>query len=183
MNARTHTLPWIAALLLFLVPATGIEAQVTPGECAGANLEIPTRYKAAKRIVAIGDLHGDLEAARAAFRLAGAIDENDQWIGGKLVVVQLGDQLDRGGDEIEILDFLDSLEVQAEAAGGRLIAMNGNHELMNVQLDMRYVTVEGFTDFLENPPADDSLVSPQQVVDGVGARILAMRPGGEVALR
>ncbi|MCP4901680.1 MAG: calcineurin, partial [bacterium] len=47
----------------------------------------------------------------------------------------------------------------------------------------RYVTVEGFTDFLENPPADDSLVSPQQVVDGVGARILAMRPGGEVALR
>src|SRR5262245_15699758 len=38
------------------------------------------------RTVAIGDLHGDLDAARRALRLAGAIDANDKWIGGKLVV-------------------------------------------------------------------------------------------------
>src|SRR3954449_8945947 len=40
------------------------------------------------RIVAIGDLHGDLGGARAALKAAGAIDDSDKWIGGELVVVQ-----------------------------------------------------------------------------------------------
>ena len=43
-----------------------------------------------QRIVAFGDVHGDLEAARGALRLAGAIDEQDRWIGGDLIVVQTG---------------------------------------------------------------------------------------------
>ena len=34
-----------------------------------------------QRIVAFGDVHGDLEAARGALRLAGAIDDQDHWIG------------------------------------------------------------------------------------------------------
>jgi hypothetical protein len=46
------------------------------------------------RIVAFGDVHGDLEATRSALRLARAIDEEDRWIGGELIVVQTGDQLD-----------------------------------------------------------------------------------------
>ena len=56
-----------------------------------------------QRIVAFGDVHGDLEAARGALRLAGAIDEQDRWIGGDLIVVQTGDQLDRGDQEQAIL--------------------------------------------------------------------------------
>ena len=49
-----------------------------------------------QRIVAFGDVHGDLEAARGALRLAGAIDEQDRWSGGDLIVVQTGDKLDSG---------------------------------------------------------------------------------------
>ncbi|MBW1907596.1 MAG: hypothetical protein JRJ24_20325 [Deltaproteobacteria bacterium] len=45
-------------------------------------LDLPTRYPPAQHIVAIGDLHGDLEATRAALHLAGAIDEDDRWVGG-----------------------------------------------------------------------------------------------------
>jgi len=56
-----------------------------------------------QRIVAFGDVHGDFEAARGALRLAGAIDELDRWIGGDLIVVQTGDQLDRGDQEQAIL--------------------------------------------------------------------------------
>ena len=60
-----------------------------------------------QRIVAFGDVHGDLEAARGALRLAGAIDEQDRWIGGDLIVVQTGDQLDRGDQEQAILDLFE----------------------------------------------------------------------------
>jgi hypothetical protein len=146
------------------------------------DLDIPTQFPGADRVVAIGDLHGDLTATRAALRLAGAIDENDHWIGGGLVVVQTGDILDRGGDEIEILSLLEDLATQSRAAGGDVHALNGNHELMNVKLDLRYVTVEGYLDFLPTPVTAET-VAPQMVVDGVVERIKAFRPGGPVARR
>ncbi len=77
--------------------------------------DLVLRYPAAERIVAIGDLHGDLEVTQRVLRLAGAIDENDRWIGGDLVVVQTGDQLDRGDDERAILDLFARLRDEAEA--------------------------------------------------------------------
>jgi hypothetical protein len=147
------------------------------------DLDIPTRYPNPQRIVALGDLHGDLAATRSALTLAGAIDESDQWIGDKLVVVQTGDQLDRGGDELEILSLFEDLRVQAQAAGGDVHVLNGNHELMNVALDLRYVTLEGFLDFLPTPPKSGEAVTPQAVVFGVRERIKAFRPGGPIALR
>jgi hypothetical protein len=99
------------------------------------------------RLVAIGDLHGDLDHARRALRLAGAIDAADHWIGGALVVVQTGDEIDRGDDDRAILDLTEGLKAQAAAAGGELIAMLGNHEIMNASLDFRYVTPGAATSF------------------------------------
>ena len=101
---------------------------------------VPLRYPEPKRLVAIGDIHGDLGGARSALKAAGAIDGNDTWIGGDLVVVQTGDVLDRGDDEKAIYDLLFSLRDQAAAAGGALILLLGNHELMNAAGDFRYVT-------------------------------------------
>jgi hypothetical protein len=49
----------------------------------------PTFLPAAKRVVAIGDLHGDFEKTRRAFRLGGLIDENDRWAAGTTVAVQV----------------------------------------------------------------------------------------------
>ena len=118
-----------------------------------------TRRPAPARLVAIGDLHGDLAATRAALRLAGAIDEKDHWAGGALVVVQTGDQLDRGDGERAILDLFDRLEGEAKAAGGAVISLNGNHEIMNVQLDFRYVTDAGFHDF--NAVSGTNLADPR----------------------
>jgi hypothetical protein len=109
------------------------------------------RYPAADRVVAIGDLHGDLRATREALRLAGALGADGHWAGGKLVVVQTGDQLDRGDDEPDILDLLDRLASEASAAGGALHALIGNHEVMNVRGDFRYVTPDGFRDYAATP--------------------------------
>ena len=101
------------------------------------------------RVVTFGDVHGDAGAARGALKLAGVLDDSDAWIGGTTTVVQVGDQLDRGDDEREILDLFEDLQVQAAEAGGALYPLLGNHEVMNVELDLRYVTDGGFADFAD----------------------------------
>lgn len=121
-------------------------------------------YPAPRRLVAIGDLHGDLNATQRALRLASAIDENLAWSGGDLVVVQTGDVLDRGDDDRAVLDFLEALRPQAKQAGGDLILLSGNHELMNAARDFRYVTPGGFSAFVDE--------------NGRGA---AFQPGGPYA--
>jgi Calcineurin-like phosphoesterase len=140
-----------------------------------------TRLPAPARLIAIGDLHGDLAAARAALRLGGAIDDKDHWAGGQLVVVQTGDQLDRGDGERAIVDLFDRLADEAKAKGGAVIALNGNHEVMNVQLDFRYVTERGFHDF-DSAPAT-SLLNPHvaEVPDAAKARATALAPGASYA--
>jgi Calcineurin-like phosphoesterase len=143
----------------------------------------PAGSAAAPRIVAMGDLHGDLGATRQALRLAGAIDESDHWIGGDLVVVQTGDQLDRGDQEQAILELLDRLQDEAQEAGGAVHILNGNHELMNVRLDLRYVTEGGFTDFQDAVviAEEDSLLLAHEPSER--ARVAAFRPGGPYARR
>lgn len=118
---------------------------------AGCSLTpVPLRRPAAKRVVAVGDLHGDLAATRSALRAAGVIDDKDAWIGKDTVVVQTGDVLDRGDDEREILELFFKLEGDARAAGGEFIMLLGNHELMNPAGDFRYVTPGAMADFGEN---------------------------------
>ena len=141
------------------------------------------RYPAAERIVAIGDLHGDAAATRAALRLAGAIDEKERWTGGRLVLVQTGDQLDRGDDEPEILGLLERLSAEAKAAGGALHALNGNHEVMNVQGDFRYVTADGFRDFKKDRPSEPHQGAIRRFSPDEQGRAAAFLPGGDGARR
>lgn len=135
------------------------------------------------RLIAIGDLHGDLAATRSALRLAGAIDETDRWIGGQLHVVHTGDVLDRGDAEREILDLLDSLAQQAEQAGGKVHLLNGNHEIMNVQGDLRYVTPEGFAQFNNVPGLDLQQALLAEVPSFARSRAAAFLPGASYAQR
>lgn len=60
-------------------------------------------------MLAVGDLHGDYQKTRQAFEAAGIVDDTDHWAGGNSTVVQVGDQLDRGGDELAILLLLERL--------------------------------------------------------------------------
>ncbi len=141
------------------------------------------RFPSAARIVAIGDIHGDVKAAREALRLGGAIDAAGKWIGGALVVVQTGDQLDRGDDEPQILDLFERLRGEAKAAGGALYALNGNHEIINAQGDFRYVTEDGFHDFSDRHP--DARLAPllERMPESNRGRAAAFLPGGDIAKR
>ncbi|MBH23974.1 MAG: calcineurin [Myxococcales bacterium] len=155
----------------------------TPQRAAAPKIPGVTRHKAPGRLVAIGDIHGDLKAALTALRLAGAIDDRDTWIGGDLVVVQTGDLLDRGDDEQTIIDLLEALRLQAREAGGALIVLNGNHEIMNVQGDLRYVTPGGFEDFkdAQGVNADDPTLAA--IPEKARARMAAFAPGRPYALK
>jgi hypothetical protein len=100
-----------------------------------------------QRIVAIGDVHGAADAFAAILRTAGLIDSNKKWIGGRSILVQTGDMTDRGAGTKAALDLLMSLERQAEKAGGRVHALLGNHEVMNMTGHMRDATPEIFASF------------------------------------
>ncbi|KAJ9555620.1 hypothetical protein OSB04_010234 [Centaurea solstitialis] len=163
------------------------------------------------RLIAIGDLHGDLLKTKQSLRLAGLIDSNDHWSGGSSTLVQVGDVLDRGGQELKILYLLEKLKREALKSGGNVITINGNHEIMNVDGDFRYVTPSGLDEFtnwadwycignsikslcdgLEKPKDlyhgipyafSSAAAVKQEYVQGFRSRVAALRPQGPIATR
>jgi hypothetical protein len=110
--------------------------------CWAAGKPTPAYLPKVARLVAIGDLHGDIQKTHAAFRIAGLANSEGHWTGGTTTVVQVGDQLDRGGNEVAILYFLERMQAEAARAGGAVHWINGNHETLNVAARFRYATHE-----------------------------------------
>ena len=116
------------AVLLFIIPAAAPAAQP-------------------KRIIAVGDLHGDYQAWLDIAHGAGLIDAGGHWAAGKMIFVQLGDILDRQPDSLKIVRSLQQLEKEAPRAGGRVVLVLGNHEALNLLGDFRYTTAGEFAAF------------------------------------
>lgn len=89
-------------------------------------------------IYAISDTHGDLKRTIELMRQYNIIDENDDWIAGKSILVVNGDTTDRGKKGIPLLILWMKLSKQAVAAGGRLIHTIGNHDgmILSIALDL-----------------------------------------------
>jgi hypothetical protein len=101
----------------------------------------PARAPAkAENIVAVADVHGDFDDFVAILRHTGLIDKQNHWTGGKTIFVQVGDLLDRGPKPREVMDLMMGLEKEATQAGGQVVSLLGNHEMMNMMGDLRYVT-------------------------------------------
>jgi hypothetical protein len=94
------------------------------------------------RIVAIGDLHGDLENAQRVLRTAKILDANNRWAAGCSTLVQTGDIVDRGPQSLGTLDFFRDLRMEATVHGGEVIMLIGNHELLNFEGATHYVNAE-----------------------------------------
>ena len=100
-------------------------------------------------VVAIGDVHGDFDDFVAILRRTGLIDQQNHWTGGKTTFVQVGDLLDRGPKPREVMDLMMALEKEAAQAGGRVVGLLGNHEMMNIMGDLRYVTPVNYASFAD----------------------------------
>jgi len=136
-----------------------------------AKLSAQDVFTGVQRIVAVGDIHGGFTEFVTVLRQAELIDANNKWIGGATHLVQLGDVLDRGADSRKALDLLASLEGQAKKAKGRVHALLGNHEVMNMLGDLRYVAPGEFAAFANSGSAElrnqayDSLADPSRKSD------------------
>lgn len=107
-------------------------------------------FRSDGRVVAIGDLHGDYERLLEVLRAAALIDGNLNWAGGRTHLVQTGDIPDRGSQTRKIFDLLLKLEEQAANAGGRIHALIGNHETMNLYGDLQYVSPGEYEEFRDS---------------------------------
>jgi hypothetical protein len=156
-------------------------ANATPSATSTVSLSRRLSRPAPERVVAVGDLHGDLEHTRGVLRLAGMVDDHDRWIGGSAVLVQTGDEIDRGDDDRAILDRIENLKSQAAQAGGEVIALLGNHEIMNASLDFRYVTAGGLAAFSSFDRPDGSPALLPGAPPEARGRAAAFAPGGGYA--
>jgi hypothetical protein len=98
-------------------------------------------------VIAIGDVHGDFDDFCLILKRVGLIDEKLHWAGNHAILVQTGDLLDRGAKERQAVDLMRSLEDEAAKAGGQVVTLLGNHEMMNLMGDLRYVTPELYASF------------------------------------
>ncbi|HUQ87329.1 MAG TPA: metallophosphoesterase [Vicinamibacterales bacterium] len=109
----------------------------------------PLTAQTPARIVAIGDIHGSIDGLRSILKVTGLIDGNNKWSGGAAQLLQTGDYMDRGEHTRAVLDLLMALEPQAKDAGGRALAVLGNHEVMNLIGETRDATREIFATFAD----------------------------------
>jgi len=141
---------------------------------------------AAPRIVAVGDVHGDLPAFKAILAQAGVIDAAGSWAGGSTILVQTGDLIDRGPSMRSVFDFVMALEQAAAKGGGRVVPLLGNHEVMNITGDLRYVAPASYAEFADAQSEKRREDAWRQVVDWRKRRAARLRmpePAADAAAR
>lgn len=113
-----------------------------------------------KRIVIIGDIHGDIKRFKNILIDAELINNDLEWVAQppETIVVQVGDQIDSANrspdipewevlDDVNMLYLTNSLDNIAREKGGRVISLIGNHEMMNTIGNFSYVSKQSlFTD-------------------------------------
>jgi len=118
----------IVLMLLYAVPRALPQTQYKPtGRRA---------LSTCKNLIAIGDLHGDLNHTIKIMRAAKLVDANLDWIAGDHVcAVQTGDLVDRGHDNLYPI-----FEKWRKQSNDMCVNLLGNHDIMNLQGDERYVS-------------------------------------------
>ena len=155
--------PWCRITSIVLLMLLGIQS--------AAATESTQRWHDVDRVVAFGDVHGANDTLMELLRFLEIIDADNRWTGGKTHLVSLGDLLDRGPDSKAAMDLLMRLQQEAAAAGGYVHVVLGNHEVMNLTGDMRYVSAAEYAAFAADETAAEreaaiaAMTATGQIVD------------------
>lgn len=168
---RRARLPVLALLVVCAVPPPA-SGQPDPGLCD---------IRTSERVVAVGDVHGAYDGLVAILREAGLVDARERWVGGRALLIQTGDVLDRGAESRRVVDLLRRLERDAARAGGRVLALLGNHELMRVVGDWRYVSEGEYKAFTRGDSAALRGAVLERAVRGAAERAAAEKRGFDEA--
>lgn len=76
------------------------------------------------------DPHGHRVELVAGLQSVGLVDEQQDWSGGTQTLWVLGDLVDRGPEGMGVVALLMQLQQQADAAGGKVGVLLGNHEIL-----------------------------------------------------
>jgi hypothetical protein len=139
--------------LALLLGATAPHARSQPAGSTACGIATP------ERVVAVGDVHGAYDRFVAILRAAGLVDGRARWTGGRAMLVQLGDVVDRGAKSREVLDLIARLERDAARTGGAVHALLGNHEIMRMRGDLGYASAGEYAAFRspDSPSLRDGL--------------------------
>jgi hypothetical protein len=108
---------------------------------------MPATSNGAERVIAVADVHGAYDQFVAILKTAEIIDASGHWAGGRTQFVQTGDLIDRGLGDRKVLDLMMRLEREAPAAGGRVYPLLGNHEVLAMLGDLRYLNPAEYEEF------------------------------------
>lgn len=101
-----------------------------------------TEFSKVSKQFIISDIEGNFGAFRKLLQANNVIDANFDWTFGNGHLVLTGDFVDRGTQQTEVLWLIYSLEEKAKAAGGYVHYVLGNHEIMNMSGDLRYLNAK-----------------------------------------
>lgn len=96
-------------------------------------------YAMPEQMLVISDIEGNFTAFKTLLLTGKVIDSEFKWTFGKGHLVLLGDFVDRGLSVTECLWLIYKLEAEAEAAGGKVHFILGNHEILNMAGNAQYV--------------------------------------------
>ena len=108
------------------------------------DIETQVTFDNVEKIVALSDVHGQFGILQKLLQANEVVDINNHWKydNGHLIIV--GDNFDRGDQVLDILWFLFHLQKEAKKAGGKVHLLLGNHEIMVLQGDIRYINKKYF---------------------------------------
>src|SRR5688572_24797154 len=98
-----------------------------------------TDYPGVTKMLVVSDIEGNFGAFRKMLQNNGVINKELNWTFGNGHLVLTGDFVDRGEQVTEVLWLIYSLEDKAKEAGGYVHYVLGNHEIMIISGDTRYV--------------------------------------------
>jgi Calcineurin-like phosphoesterase len=124
---------------IVLQVATDDPAKTFPVKLRSELQNEKTEFADINKMFIVSDIEGNFGAFRKLLQAGSVIDSAFNWIFGDGHLVLTGDFVDRGSQVNEVLWLIYSLEDKAKAAGGHVHYILGNHEIMNMNGDLRYV--------------------------------------------